>query len=266
MLWIGLIVLATGAPEYQPPRTFTASKGTVMAIGGGKLPAEVRAKFVALAGGAQAKVVVIPTASADADRADQAESFLADWRAAKVADVQLLHTRDRKRADADDFVAPLQTATAVWISGGDQNKLVAAYRGTAVERAVQAVLERGGIVGGTSAGAAVQSTPMIEGGTTEARFGPGWNLHPGCILDQHFSQRQRQTRLEGVLGKCPGYVGVGIDEATAWIVTGRTATVLGAGTVTVYAGPKPQIFKNGAQADVWELRTAALRHAGLRGE
>jgi cyanophycinase len=115
----------------------------------------------------------------------------------------------------------------VWLSGGDQSRLVAAYRGTQVERALQGVLARGGVIGGTSAGAAVMSPLMIIRGNPSAQVGPGFGWLPGLVVDTHFGRRHRQPRLLGVVTTHPGFLGLGIDERTAVVVRGRSMEVLG---------------------------------------
>ena len=259
------LLLAAGqdATRVQEPVA-----GSLVIVGGGKLPDAVRDEFFKLAGGAgKAKIVVVPTASADADKPDQAESFTRKWTELKPAGVTLLHTRDRAVADSDDFVKSLREATAVWISGGDQNKVTAAYLGTRVEAELKAVLKRGGVVGGTSAGAAVMSDPTITGGTKEATLGQGFGLLPGVVCDQHFVARGRIDRLRGVVAKHPDFVGLGIDEATAAVVIGRTVRVLGDSTVTAVwaAGPgreaRVEVVKAGGQLDLFQVRRAALVRA-----
>ena len=205
-------------------------KGTLVIVGGGKLPAAVRDEFVTRAGGAaKAKIVVIPTASESADDAKEHAGYLQQWKDAKVADVQLLHTRDAKTANSDDFVKPLLDATGIWFSGGDQSKLTKAYSGTKVLEAIKKRYADGAAVGGTSAGAAVMSDVMITGGTEEATTADGFGLLPGTVVDQHFTQRKREKRLAGVIAKHPKSLGIGIDESTAVVVNGGVAAVMGEG-------------------------------------
>jgi cyanophycinase len=250
-------LFADGLPPAELP-------GPLVIVGGGRVPAEA---LVTLAGKDKAKIVVVPTASADADDPGQAESFLKPWRALKPASVVLLHTRERKTADDAAFVKPLADATAVWFSGGDQSRLTAAYRGTLVEKELRKLHARGGVVGGTSAGAAVLSDPMITGGTDTARTGPGFGLLPGFVIDQHFVARNRQKRLAGVVAANPGFVGLGIDEGTAVVARGRTLEVVGTSTVTVVlaagAGEpeSAQAAKAGTRLDLFELRKAAANRA-----
>jgi cyanophycinase len=130
----------------------------------------------------------------------------------------------------------LRQATGVWISGGDQSRLTALYGGTRVERELAKVLRRGGVVGGTSAGASVVSAVMMAG---EGKTGQGFGLLADAIVDQHFSNRHRLPRLLGILKTHPGQLGIGIDEQTAVVIRGKEVTVLGNATVTVANGPYP---------------------------
>jgi cyanophycinase len=250
-------LLAKGLP---PPAELP---GPLVIVGGGGVPAEAREAFVTLAGKERGRIVVVPTASIDADNPAEVEGYLQPWRALKPASVQLLHTRDRKVADDPDFVKPLTEATGVWFSGGDQSRLTAAYKGTRMERELDKLHARGGVIGGTSAGAAVLSDPMITGGTTTASTGPGFGLLPGFIIDQHFLARNRQQRLAGVVTAHPEFVGLGIDEGTAVIVRGRSLRVIGKSAVTVLlaaeAGKPVQMraAKAGTVLDLVELRKAA---------
>jgi cyanophycinase len=237
-------------------------RGSLVIVGGGNLPDTVRDKFLNLAGGKSAKIVVIPTAS---DTADSKAGEM--WKRHGAASVVVLNTKDRSKADEDTFLKPLREATGVWFGGGDQSRLTAAYLGTGVERELRKLLERGGVIGGTSAGAAVMSRIMIAGGKNEAELKDGFGFLPGVILDQHFSQRQRLLRLVDALKKQPGHVGLGIDEQTALIVQKRRLTVLGPGNVTVClasGGGKSQrveLLKQGSVADLIALRRSALYRA-----
>ncbi len=240
--------------------------GTLFIVGGGDISAEVRAEFFRLAGGKErAKIVVIPTASEFADDPKEDESYLAEWRKLAPVSVERLHTRDREIADDPKFVAPLADATAVWISGGDQNRLVEAYRGTLVEEQLHELLARGGEVGGTSAGAAVMSDLMIQGGDQQATTGPGLALLKGIVIDQHFIARGRITRLRGVLADYPRQAGLGIDEGTAAVVSGNSLIVKGKSTVTLFwprESPKSgeeRVLKAGDELDLATVRLRVSR-------
>jgi cyanophycinase len=212
--------LLAAAPP-RPPR------GALVIVGGGRVTPDIERAFVTLAGGKAARVVVVPTASGYADDPRESRSFTERWRKAGAASVALLHTRKRAEADTEAFVKPLREATGVWLSGGDQSRLTAAYGGTAVERELKQLVGRGGVVGGTSAGAAVMSELMITGGRREATTGKGFGLLKGVVVDQHFLKRDRVVRLLGVLERAQGPIGVGIDEATAVVVRGDELEVVG---------------------------------------
>jgi cyanophycinase len=258
--------LDLAAQVAPPPIEPAGVPGTLFLAGGGRLPPEVLTRFVVLAGGEAGRLVVIPTATARAAADDGAET-LAVWRERGLTDVVVLHTRDRTEADRPEFVAPLRTATAVWIGGGDQNRVAEAYLDTLVEAELRALLARGGVVGGTSAGTAVQSCLMIAGGRETARTARGFDHLPGFVLDQHFAARNRQARLAGVLAANPGHVGLGVDEGTALVVAGRRLDVVGRGSVHVLlaggAGRPPAAhpLPPGAAADLVALRRAAHARA-----
>ncbi len=231
-------------------------KGTLVIVGGGKMPAAVRDEFITKAGGAaKAKIVVFPTASMSADDEKEHAGYLQQWKNAKGADVTLLHTRDTKTANSDDFVKPLTDATGIWFSGGDQAKLTKAYSGTKVLDAIKKRYADGAVVGGTSAGAAVMSDVMITGGTDEATTADGFGLLPGTVVDQHFTQRKREKRLAGVIAKHPKALGIGIDEGTAVVVSGGVAKVLGDGKVQFgEAKGEPVWLKAGESFDLSERK------------
>jgi len=252
---MAIFALSQGRPAF-------GSQGSLVLAGGGTLPAEARAEFFRLAGGkGKARIVVVPTAASAADNPAKHESFLRAWRDLGPASVDLLHSRDRKLSNDLKFVKLLQTATGVWMSGGDQNRLTASYGGTRVERELHRLLTRGGVIGGTSAGAAIVSDLMIVGGRSEARAARGFGLLKGIVVDQHFTERNRAERLRAVLAKNRSHAGLGIDEDTAAIVQGRTLAVMGRGTVTAIwpwdseFPKKERILKSGEVLDMSTLCT-----------
>ena len=207
--------------------------GSLVIVGGGTIPDSVVEAFHKLAGGAKAKLVVIPTASASADK-EATKANIDLWEKRGFTNVTVLHTRDRDKANDAKFAQPLMDATAVWFGGGDQTKIMEAYAGTLAEKALHALLKRGGVIGGTSAGAAVMSKLMIAGGDAKTpRLGEGFGFLPSAVVDQHFLKRNRADRLLEVLHANPGWFGVGIDEQTALVVQGRTIHVVGNSYVVV---------------------------------
>jgi cyanophycinase len=261
-----LLLLAVPAAAAPPPAPVELP-GPLVIVGGGKMPADARQAFFDLAGGKTARIVVVPTASADADDAAKADGFLGEWKKLNPMSVTLLHTRDRKTADEPLFGGPLADATGLWFAGGDQTKIAEAYRGTATAKAFHALHARGGVVGGTSAGAAILSDPMIAGGKDVAAVGPGLGFFPGFVIDQHFTERKRLTRLQGMVAQHPTLVGLGIDEGTAVVARGRTFRVIGDGSVSVVIAKgagKPaalQVAKAGSLFDTAQLRRAAANRA-----
>ena len=151
-----LLPLAASRPDSAP--TTASPKGWLILHGGGVIEPEIRERFIALAGGPDANIVMIPTALADSEipgRSQQIARFFG------IRNYTELHTRDRDQANSDAFVEPLRHASGVWIDGGRQWRLVDAYADTAVEREIKALLARGGVVFGSSAGASF-STPRIS--------------------------------------------------------------------------------------------------------
>jgi cyanophycinase len=247
-------------PEIKTPRVV----GSLVVCGGGRLPDAVREEFLKLAGGEKSRLVVIPTASETAGALTEQAQHRRLWEAFHPAAIDILHTRSRDAANSDKFVAPLRKATGVWIGGGRQSLIAAAYSGTRVERELHALLERGGVIGGTSAGAACQSRIMIVRGEIHAV--PGLGLLPGTIIDQHFVVRGRKARLLAALDKHPQWLGVGVDEQAALVVQGAKLRCVGDSSVTLCVTPtvageaRELVLKPGDTADLHEWR----RKAGQR--
>ncbi len=233
-----------------------------MINGGGRLTDEVRDRFLELAGGRDARIVLIPTARSIAADAIDPEQDLEPWEERGVASVRLLHTRSRAIADDPCFAEPLADATGVWIGGGAQTRLSEAYAGTEVERQLKALLDRGGVIGGSSAGAAIMTRVMIASGRTDPVEGRGFDFLPGAVVDQHFLKRNRLGRLTKLLERHPDLIGFGIDEQTALVVGVRDQQISVVGDSYVVAclpaskdqPARFQILKEGDQTDLAALR------------
>jgi cyanophycinase len=215
------------------PAEAVKNHGTLIIVGGGRTPQAAKDEFLRLAGGRKARIVLLPSAheysSIETVRRRYA-GWLGQGESLEVIDTDSLTVAESKR-----FEKILDAATGVWIGGGSQNRLMSLYGRTRVEKALHRVLERGGVVGGTSAGAAVMSRVMIRYGRTEGpAIGTGFGLLAGAVVDQHFSQRKRETRLLGVLKQHADLIGLGVDERTALIVTGNQLRVVGDNVVSVY--------------------------------
>lgn len=194
------------------------------------------------------RLVIVPTASPRSDLAGSDVgaggpdfSFWTDyWRRYRWESVEVVHVPASDSQDIDAWVARLERATAVWMAGGDQNRLSQRIRGTPVADALRRVLERGGVVAGTSAGAAICSETMISGGTRDPEFQLGFGWLNGTMVDQHFLAKRRRERLSKAVCLQPGRTGIGIDESTALVLAGSTAEVLGSGHIHFYAAnPAP---------------------------
>jgi cyanophycinase len=224
------------APAHAP--SAGPARGTLLAIGGGERGIEIQDAAIRF-GGKPARWVYIPTAGSDADVA-KAEPPAFIGRSGGTLTV--LHTRDRKVADSEAFTAPLRAATAVFIEGGRQWRLVAAYAGTRTETELRAILDRDGLISGTSAGATIQGSYLVRGSprSNEILMAPGYERGFGYLsnvaIDQHVSQRGRENDLSVVVHAHPGLLGIGIDESTAVIVQGDTMTVIGQGLVSITDG------------------------------
>ena len=223
-----------------PPGAITAG-GSLLACGGGILPHEIYDEFSEIAGGSQGRLVLIPSAQSQ-ENFYALQARFSDWLKLPAKSLHFLDAVSRADAEASGFAEPLEDATGVWISGGEQGRLADLYRGTQVELGLRKVLERGGVVGGTSAGAAVLSQTMIrESSGAAAVLDSGFGLSTTAIIDQHFTERSRCTRLLGALRQNPSLIGLGIDEQTAVVVRGNQLRVLGRNQVTIILPAKNRL-------------------------
>jgi cyanophycinase len=220
------------------------AKGTLVLEGGAAVP-EVARRFVALAGGAHAHIVLIPTAADEEQISSEALKDLVERLKLLfgVQDLVVVHTRDRKMADSEDFVAPLRRATAIWFSGGKAGQLVEPYLGTRTQREFDALLQRGGVIGGDSAGALVMGTVMLHGATVSGDrhvVVPGHDRGFGFLKDvavnAHVVQRSVEEQLTAVVADHPGLLGIGLDASAGIVVTGDEFEVTGRSVVLVTDG------------------------------
>ena len=212
-----------------------AKHGTLILAGGGKLSDEIVGRFVELAGGVDSRIIIFPTAAPDPLTANH-------WMAPRferlgAGQVDVLPQRDRQDVESEAFLQKIDQATAIWFGGGRQWRFVDAYANTKAAGAIRRVLERGGVVGGSSAGASIQAEYLARGnplGNLEIMsegYEQGFNFLSGVAVDQHFSQRNRLPQLQQLVRRFPQFLGIGLDESTAIEVTNATAKVLGTGGV-----------------------------------
>jgi len=250
------------------------AKGHLVLVGGGDKPPEAMRKFVELAGGKDAPIVAIPTASSEPDAAEYYEKLFREEYGCTSA----VSLRIRSKADAQrgDFAALARKARGIFFGGGDQVRITNAILGTAVGDAIAAAFAQGAVVGGTSAGTACQSERMITGEgdftqvatrSVEVWTGLGF-LPPGVVVDQHFIRRQRQNRLLSVVLENPELLGVGVDEETAiWVRPDGTFQVLGRSGVMVFDAKAAPVSRQPRDTGQDLLGVHALKlHLLLPGE
>jgi cyanophycinase len=238
------------ADEQHPPSPGREAErprgpGPLMVIGGAEDKLKRRTilgEFVAASGGADARIVVIPTASNIGD--EVVEVYDALFRRLGAGEVAACRPESREDAHDPDLVKLVDEATGVFMTGGNQLKLSAVICGTPVGDAVVRAHERGVVVGGTSAGASIQSSHMVafgRGGTTPkqrmTQVAAGLGLIGTTVIDQHFEQRNRYGRLLMIVSQSPQLLGIGVDEDTCATVTvedgHEVLRVSGRGAVTI---------------------------------
>jgi len=220
------------APEFGPP------DGSLVIVGGAMRDPAIRERFLQLAGGPDAPIVVIPTAGGGDDY-DEWTSGLQGWKRAGATDLTVLHTNDRAEADSEAFVAPLRRARGVWLNGGRQWHLADSYLNTRTHHEIWQVLARGGVVGGSSAGATILGEYLARGDTSGNTImmgdhTEGMGFLKGTAIDQHVLMRNRQFDLVEIIEQYPDLLGIGLDENTAIVVRGDSFEVMGQGYVLIH--------------------------------
>ena len=248
------------------------SKGTLIAVGGAMSDPAILKRFFELAGGRDAPIVIIPTASGQ-------ESYGRYWRGllrfkeAGATNLTLLHTADRAVADSEDFVRPNREAQGVFFTGGRQWRLADSYLNTRTQRELEALLDRGGVIGGSSAGATIQGSYLVRGDTktNTIMMGDhveGFGFLRKVAIDQHLLKSNRQFDLIEVIEANPNLLGIGLDEDTAIVVQGDEFRVIGQGYVAVYdhrrSIPPRGKFYFLAPGDRYDLKTRKAFRGGRR--
>ena len=209
-------------------------------------------RFCALAGGSDAVVVVISTASSLGFEAG--ERYREIFTGLGIGTVRPLHAMSRAQANDPAYVGQLDNATGIFLTGGNQLRLSSTVGGTLLAEAVLERFREGAVVAGTSAGASAMSSHMIafgaSGGTPKHRMAAlaaGLGVLPSVIVDQHFQQRNRYGRLLSVIAQNPSLLGLGVDEDTAGVVgPDGVMEIIGRGSVTIIDGAN-------AETDAWEV-------------
>jgi len=263
-------------PEYGP------AKGTLVIVGGGNLNGSgIEEKFIELAGGKDKNFVIVPTAGGNRN-ADgslityEEQKIIAPWVKLGLTHVRMLHTADPKVADTEEFAKALRDANAVWFNGGRQWNVVDSYANTLTYREFHKVLERGGVIGGSSAGATIQGDYLVRGDTSganvmmtaEPTHQKAFQFLRKVAIDQHINTRNRWDDLIPVIKKYPDLLGIGLSEATAIIVHGDRFEVMGAWKVAVHDDtrlyqPWEKPYYVLSVGDVYNMKTRKIEKLGI---
>jgi cyanophycinase len=258
LLWprsafIAGFLLAMGPAMIQAQKSSGPARGSLIIDGGG-VTKSVVARFVELAGGPRARVVVFPTAASSIrfgarntivdpdwprDRAEWGayEAYLKEWLG--VDDVVVLHTRDRAEADSAEFTVPLRAATGVYLAPGNAGRYAAAYLGTRTQLELDGVLNRGGVILGSSAGAIIQGSFTVRGRPDKPLLiAPGHTTGFGFLrnvaINPHLTSARRDAELVNVVDAYPQILGIGLEDEAAILVQKDVFEVIGSGRVAIY--------------------------------
>jgi cyanophycinase len=250
----------------KPEQAYSScpENGYLIAAGGNLTDTAVFKKFIELAGGADASVVIITTAATDEELADG--QFYTDqekrFRSYGFTNFSFMHTRDPKEASTEAFFKPLIDVHGVWILGGRQWRLVDAYEGTQVFDQLLKLLERGGVIGGSSAGASILASYLARGDTqtNTAMMGDhekGFGFFDNTAIDQHLLAMNRQFDIFEILDTHPGMLGLGLDENTAIVAHGNQFEVIGKSYVAVY---DRTFYREVRDKDDWNHKVGEVSH------
>jgi len=230
---------ASQVPSHGP------AKGYLLITGGATEAPDIK-RFIEMAGGEHAHIIMIPTASVlvPTELSKLQDQYCGPKTPWAEAHCTILHTTDRTTANSKAFVAPLKTATGVWLIGGRHWRLTDAYLGTRTLKELFKVLDRGGVIGGGSAGATVQGSYMVRGSSNPddntIMMAPGHEIGFGFFtnvtIDQHVDVRHRENDLAPVMKAHPDLLGLGMDQGTSITVHGDLLTVNGPKRVAVWDG------------------------------
>jgi cyanophycinase len=236
---------------------------------------EIYAEFIKAAGGPDALIIDVPNAGGGESYSQDAAGTRG-FKAAGAKNVYVLHTRDRKLADSDSFVAVIKKAGGVWFEGGRQWHLVKDYGGTKTETAFREVLERGGVVGGSSAGASILGDFLVRGAPSSnnrimdhPEYQKGFAYLKNTGIDQHVVARERLPDLaDSIITKYPNMLAISEDEGTAWVIRGDTGTIVGRSKAFAYNGTQNDPgspFLTLWPGDVYNLATRKVIRRAIEG-
>jgi cyanophycinase len=242
-----LAVIGSASFAQQSPITVKSSstkhgpeKGSLIIIGGNAgSQRDIWDKFTQLAGGKdKAAIVVVTTASGDSAAFDKKDVDEVRKQTG-IKNVTLLHTSDLKEANSEKFIAPIKNATGVYFVGGRQWRIADSYLNTLTHQAFIDLLNRGGVIAGSSAGASILGSFLWRGDTKGAQIEigdhtQGLGFLKNSAIDQHLLVRNREFALVDFIKKAPQLIGIGLNEATAVVVQRDTLQVIGKSFVAIY--------------------------------
>lgn len=273
MSWISFSFLACQqeASEQPAKQLMNTAQGKLFIIGGGKRPPALVKELYELAGLDQGGYgIILPMSSSEPDTSAYYAKL--QFTAQGIENVTAMHFKkgeDASPAQADS----LKAAKLIYISGGDQNRFMAIVAGTEIESSIKTAYQNGAVIAGTSAGAAIMSEKMITGDelrhpdyrstfrnieSENIEIKNGLGLLKTAIIDQHFIKRSRYNRLLSAVIEHPDLLSIGIDESTAIIVSGDSATVTGNSQVILMENPSNSIVKQDSLLGANDLKVSIL--------
>ena len=231
-----LFILNANAQTTSNP--YFNYKGKLIIIGGGSIPDSLFSFFANYMGGKDQPIVYIPTATTDEEYIQKGEHLI-KFSSRGFSNLSTIHTRNKKEADDPKNIALMRNAKGLYFGGGDQQLIANAYAGTKLYDEFIALLNRGGVIMGTSAGATIMGSLMVGGDARDDiskkyAFNPAFSFMTNTALDQHVLARNRQFDLIPVIEHYPGTLGIGMDESTAIIVEAGQFKVWGNSYAMLY--------------------------------
>jgi cyanophycinase len=238
---IFFILFSSSIVNGQEVLTTGPENGHLIIAGGALRDTAVFNKFIELAGGTKSHIVVIPTAGGFDVTQQIIDATIKEWKQKGAEKVTVLHTTDLNESNTPAFANVINEASGVWFIGGRQWRLADSYLNTLVHTNLDALLARGGVIGGSSAGATIQGSYLARGDskTNTVMMGDhevGLGFVKNIAIDQHTLARNRQFDMFEITEKKPELLGLAIDENTAILVSGNTFEVLGKSYVLIYDG------------------------------
>lgn len=226
-------------------RTMGPKSGTLLIVGGNASNSVFMPIFADLVGGYELPIVVIPTAGSDEfiEKDPDFEALRNGFKTAGFSNVTILHTRNRDVANSPEFYNTITQAKGIWFAGGRQWRLADSYLNTKTHMAIRSLLQDGGVVAGSSAGATIQGSFLARGDTKkntimDGDHKEGLSLITNCAIDQHLLARNRHFDLFEILDNHPHLLGIGLDENTGIVVKGNTFEVVGESYIAIYDGTR----------------------------